>query len=208
MARSHTRELARRAIRREIAEAAERLFLERGYERTTVDEIAAAVDISSRTFFRYFATKDEVLFLQFDELTEGLVATVDERPADEPPWETLHRVLRAYVERGNTPGEEERSRRIEQIAQAAPTLTGILLNRMADLEHRITESLLASTDAGPDRRSVEHRATYRALVGSAFAALIAANREVEHTSPTIEERLALFDSVIGALRPAEPSLGG
>ncbi|WP_410638464.1 TetR family transcriptional regulator [Amycolatopsis sp. lyj-346] len=58
----------RRRLRRALAAAAVELFAANGYEATTVDEIAAAAGVGRRTFFRYFETKDDVLFANHDEI--------------------------------------------------------------------------------------------------------------------------------------------
>ncbi len=75
--------------RRELAEAAARLFLERGYDGTTVEEIAAAVDISPRTFFRYFPTKGDIVVALSRTTFEELASALWERPAREPLAEAL-----------------------------------------------------------------------------------------------------------------------
>lgn len=72
-----------------IRDAAHDLFLERGFAGTTVDDIAAAAEVSPRTFFRYFASKEEVLFSRFDEALDLLQDFLDGRPADEPVTESL-----------------------------------------------------------------------------------------------------------------------
>jgi AcrR family transcriptional regulator len=70
---------AREAVRREAL----RLFLAKGYERTTVEEIAAAANISSMTFFRYFRTKEDVVMEDFqDDVIQSCIAA---QPADLPP---------------------------------------------------------------------------------------------------------------------------
>jgi AcrR family transcriptional regulator len=63
------------------------LFEERGYNHTTVADIAQAAGLTKRTFFRYFADKREVLFAGSDELEAELVAAVDGAPADTGPFE-------------------------------------------------------------------------------------------------------------------------
>jgi AcrR family transcriptional regulator len=80
---------ARLAMRTEIAETAFCLFVERGFERTTVDEIAEAAGLSRRSFFRYFPTKEDTVFGLLDDLGEELAAAVAARPAAEPPWAAL-----------------------------------------------------------------------------------------------------------------------
>jgi len=77
---STLRERTRQRTRAEIAAAALTLFEEKGYENTTVDQIAAAAGVSSATFFRYFAAKEDVLFAHEEEAAAALVAMVAERP--------------------------------------------------------------------------------------------------------------------------------
>jgi AcrR family transcriptional regulator len=80
---------ARLAMRTEIAETAFALFVERGFEQTTVDEIAEAAGLSRRSFFRYFPSKEDAVFGLLYDLGEELAAAVTARPAAEPPWTAL-----------------------------------------------------------------------------------------------------------------------
>ncbi len=70
--------------RHTIALTALRLFLENGYDETTVEDIATCADISHRTFFRYFSSKDDVLFDDREQLLLQLQALFDQRPVEEP----------------------------------------------------------------------------------------------------------------------------
>jgi AcrR family transcriptional regulator len=85
------RERTQAAIRRELAEAALRLFTERGFAETTARQIAAAVGVSERTFFRYFGSKEDVVLGVLDDLGIELAARLAARPADEPPFVALRR---------------------------------------------------------------------------------------------------------------------
>ncbi|WP_456636757.1 TetR family transcriptional regulator [Bradyrhizobium sp. USDA 10063] len=73
----------RQETREKLTRAAMALFLERGFEATTLDDIVAAADISRRTFFHYFASKEDVVFAWQEESTAALIAAVAARPADE-----------------------------------------------------------------------------------------------------------------------------
>lgn len=85
------------ATKRAIQEHALRLFIEKGYDATTVDEIAAAAGVSHMTFFRYFPRKEEVVeYDEYDPLLEELVAS---QPPDEPPLAALHSAIRIGLEK-------------------------------------------------------------------------------------------------------------
>ncbi len=83
----------------QITEVALRLFAERGFDGTTIDEIAAAAEVSRRTFFRYFARKEDVILDWKRRTAEQLRDALDARPADEPPLEAVHRALATVAAR-------------------------------------------------------------------------------------------------------------
>jgi AcrR family transcriptional regulator len=89
------RERKRTRTRLMIQAEAMRLFAEKGYENTTVDEIAYAAAISPRTFFRYFPTKEDVVaWDEYDPIAPDLI---DARPVDEPLAETLRVIFHQAV---------------------------------------------------------------------------------------------------------------
>jgi TetR/AcrR family transcriptional regulator, regulator of mycofactocin system len=81
----------RRTIRtrRSIINAARDLIDEHGYHRTTVDQIADRADIAPRTFFRYFPSKEAVLFAHFDEHRRAMIGHITRRPTDEHPFRSV-----------------------------------------------------------------------------------------------------------------------
>src|SRR5579875_2390415 len=78
-----------------LRDAATSLFLENGYEQTTVAEIAQRAGLTARTFFRYFADKREVLFAGSEALQEHLVAAVRAAPESATPMEAVAAALDA-----------------------------------------------------------------------------------------------------------------
>ena len=80
-----------------LAQAALELYVERGYEQTTVAEIANRAGLTERTFFRYFADKREVLFGGSGALQELLVSTVTEAPSSIPPIDAVALGLEAMA---------------------------------------------------------------------------------------------------------------
>lgn len=87
------RERKKQATYLAITEAAWKLFAGHGYDATTVDDIAAAAEVSQRTFFRYFDSKEAVLFGNWRDEFDELARRMRERPADEPPMEALLEAL-------------------------------------------------------------------------------------------------------------------
>lgn len=79
--------------RNAIVTAARELIEEHGYAHTTIEQIAVAADVAPRTFFRYFPTKESLLFAALDELRAEMLDQLEGRPADEPPLRSLSIVL-------------------------------------------------------------------------------------------------------------------
>jgi AcrR family transcriptional regulator len=80
-----------------IVAAAYELFADKGYAETTIDEIAERADVAPRTFFRYFAAKEAVLFHNSERQVDEAVEQLRARPAGETPYESLLAVLRAMA---------------------------------------------------------------------------------------------------------------
>ncbi|NUO57528.1 MAG: TetR family transcriptional regulator, partial [Hamadaea sp.] len=81
------RERKRARTRQAIIDAATELFAERGYDGTTIADIAAAADIGTRTFFSYFASKEELLFPEADLRVAAAIAAIENRQPGERPVE-------------------------------------------------------------------------------------------------------------------------
>lgn len=135
------REIKKQRTRLALIDAALELFLAHGYEHTTIDEIVAAVDVSQRTFFRYFATKEDVVTGLILEYDAHLVARVRARPAGEPVAEALLAATRevlAELEEGDAI-RIERMRRLRQVMETTSCLVAAYLTRYAE-----TSGLLAA----------------------------------------------------------------
>ncbi|MFF4540732.1 TetR family transcriptional regulator [Streptomyces aureus] len=149
------RERKKQRTRDALLRAALELFLSQGYEQTTVDEIAEAVDVSQRTFFRYFAGKeDAALFLQ--RLAEShFIAAVRERPAHEAPLEALRR---AVLESWDTIGEAieevvpiELHMRTYRLIESTPALLAAHLRRSEEIEEEIAHLIAEREGLDVDR---------------------------------------------------------
>lgn len=101
-----------------LAQTAAELFVSKGFDRTTVEEIAQVAGFSPRTFFRYFATKEEVvmsfLWLKVDQLLQSLAV----RPKDESLLESVQIVFRSV--RGDS--EVEQDRQLLRMLATTPSL--------------------------------------------------------------------------------------
>src|ERR1039458_1026588 len=85
------RNRATRAVRAEIAAVAVRLFLAQGFDKTTVDQVAAEAGLSRASFFRYFGSKEDVLLGHLGEFGHKVAEALAARPAREPAWQALRR---------------------------------------------------------------------------------------------------------------------
>jgi len=83
-----------------------RLFLEQGFEKTTVEQISAEAGLSRTSFFRYFATKEDVVLGRLEELGQRVLDALTARPAAEPAWEALRHAFDVLIEEGSALPEQ------------------------------------------------------------------------------------------------------
>jgi AcrR family transcriptional regulator len=167
--RPGARERKKQATRERIEAAALHLFADRGFDATTVDEIAAQAEVSPRTFFRYFATKDDVLFGGRDAQLEALDKAVGDRPTGESEQAVVCNALVTFSEFLQDHGGAYLVRR--RLTERNPSLLGSEL-----VEQRRWEQLLARSLAQQSGRS-EPSFEQRVLAGSGVAALAVAVHE-------------------------------
>jgi AcrR family transcriptional regulator len=155
-------------VRAALFDAAWQLFGQRGYEATTVAEIAAAAGVSRRTFFRYYASKEDVLVETSDEFAEQMLAAVAERPLDEPPLVAVERALVPVLE--SRIARSDRMHTIIRLLRESRTLRRAMLERHALLEERLAVllALRLGVDAGTDPTPALLAFVARAMVDTAF----------------------------------------
>jgi len=131
-------------MRRELAAAAMELFATKGYEATTVDEIAAAAGVARRTFFRHFRSKEEAIFPDHDDTLIRAEAVLNAAPPHEHPLDTVCRgikeVMRMYAAR------PEISVARYKLTREVPTLREAEIASVARYERLFTRYLLGHFD--------------------------------------------------------------
>jgi AcrR family transcriptional regulator len=185
------RERKKQQTRETIARVALELFAERGYEQTTLAEIADAADVSTRTIFAYFHSKEDILFCDEPAFLEQLQQTLEQRPAGA----TTIDALRDFLGTTGPPDHHERLRK--QIVSGDEELRLGERARFARVEQVIAESIAKDLDAGPgDIRP--------ALVAASMSAAFRTMRdrlEAESGEPiSYEQTMALMDQVLVFLR--------
>ncbi|MCD7439591.1 TetR family transcriptional regulator [Streptomyces lincolnensis] len=139
------RERKRQRTRDALVRAALELFTTRGYEGTTVDDIAEAVDVSQRTFFRYFAGKEQAALAVHEMTVEHFLGAVRERPPHEAPmealrqavlegWDTLNEVVESVV-------PLELFLRMFRVIESTPVLLAAHLRRSTEIEDTLARIL-------------------------------------------------------------------
>jgi AcrR family transcriptional regulator len=188
------RQRTRDAVRQQIADAALIMFDEQGFEETTVDQIAAAVGISPRSFFRYFASKEDVVL--GDPMTYG--EPVRQRLAQAlesmPIWEALRSGFEAVVE--TVESDPDRALRALRVMVSTPSL------RARNTEkHLAWMTVLVPLVAGSlTGRETERQYHARAITLCALTCLDVSTAELVHRDGADSSRV-LLDEAFRLLRP-------
>ncbi len=187
------RERKKQQTRDTIASAALRLFAERGYDETTLAEIAEAADVSPRTIFAYYESKEDIVLCNESALVEALKRKLDERPAGTTTFDAI----RDFVSSSEPPDEQGRLRKA--VLTANPALQMRMRARHAQLEPLLTQSIAKDLGAGPDDiRPQLVAASMMAAFMTVRDRLFEAASGGEPTSH--EEALRILDQVLDFLR--------
>ena len=183
------------AVAASIAATALALFDKKGFDGVTIDEIASASGISRRSFFRYFATKEDIVVSGHAAFGERIIEMVMARPKDEDVWVSLRRGYDVLVD--NVDRDPEGAARTMRVINATASL------RAHTLEKHIAWAVglapeIARRLGDADARRLEAEA----LIHASFACLDVA---LAHFAPgrdaSLNEKL---DAAFNALRPGPP----
>jgi AcrR family transcriptional regulator len=155
------------STRAAITAAAQTLIGERGFDAVTVGDIAESADVSHRTFYRYFPSKEDALLADFKDFLDDFVALVAARPVDEHPVDSLVRTLDTIALA--LPVDADQFNWIYELVEGEPALGGVQHRLLLEAQDRLTN--LFAQKLGVSPRSLEPRlfasgatASYQAAV--------------------------------------------
>lgn len=175
------RERKKQRTRQLIAEAAQRLFAERGFDEVTVAEVARAAEVSEGTVFNYFPTKEELFYGGMEAFEARLVDAVRNRPPGEPVLDAFRRVVLEGTERLASDEAAATIGRAARIIGASRALQAREREIVARYTRELAELLASESGVSPD--DVEPlavagalMAVQRALVAHVHSRVLAGSR--------------------------------
>ncbi len=186
------RERKKQRTRETIARAAHELFAERGYHATTLPDIAEAADVSTRTIFAYFPSKEDILFSDFAAMKEALALALAERPEEQDALETV----RQFILSSHGAEKTDLDDQLRLCVERDETLRSHMRARLGQLEELIAAAIAKDIDApANDLRP-------QVVAASLTAAFIVLSERGEGTkkSKSAAELAAAIDPVITFLR--------
>jgi len=157
------RERKKARTRAAIREHALRLFREQGYQATTVEQIAAAAEVSPSTFFRYFPTKEDVVLR--DDFDDRALAAFERQPPSMTPLAALRAAIRETVAT-LTPEEWDEFRQTAALSVTVPEVRARTLDELSRTIDVMAEGMAKRTGRSPDDLAV------RTYVGAVFGVMI------------------------------------
>lgn len=184
------RERKKQQTREKIERVALELFARRGYDETTLAEIAEAADVSPRTIFSYFDGKDDILFCDEPSYVEMLRDALEQRPAGA----TTVDALRDFI--ASMPPPDERAMLRKKVIARNPDLQVKLRGHIGQLEGMLTDSIAQDIGAGPDD-------VRPALIAASMTAAFATVRdrlEAAEEEPDHQQVMRILDQVLEFLQ--------
>ena len=194
------RERKKRATREAIARAGVELFVERGYDETTLAEIAEAAGVSTRTIFAYFPGKEDILFAALQTMCEALVHALAERPAGIDALSALREFILSSAHE-----KTELDHKLGQAIAADPTLASHRRARIGQLQEAIAAAIADDLGVSADDRRPQIAA---ASLTAAFELLEQDDQRGPWRTATNEEIAAAIDPVLSFVRAGLEALPG
>jgi AcrR family transcriptional regulator len=190
------RERKKQQTRQTIHEAAMRLFAERGYDATTIADIAAAADVSPRTFFSYFSAKEEVVFQKFDMAIEEFGRALRERPEGTTALEAMRGWIARDAHKYTPSAENVRLERV--LRREAPAVAACELRHRQEYERRLAEAVAddLGEPAGALRPSMVAAAAIAALTAVGDAADAVFERGDQADADTLPDPMSFLDDAL------------
>jgi AcrR family transcriptional regulator len=185
------RERKKRETRDALTRAALELFAERGYDETTLAEIAEAAGVSTRTIFAYFPSKEDILFSTIEAMRDALACALAERPAGTDALAALREFILSSAHQ-----KTELDYKLGRLCAADPTLSSHKRARIAQLQEVLAAAIADDLGVGPDDLRPQVAA---ASLTAAFEVLERQDRGLS-TAPTNAEIAAAIDPVISFVR--------
>jgi AcrR family transcriptional regulator len=192
------RERKRERTRQALVAAAYDLFASRGFEATTIADIAARAEVGTRTFFSYFPTKEDILFPESDARVRVALSAIATREPDEEPADVLLRALGDAGAASDDMTGPLAAMRID-LTMTVPSVRGRALQMQWQAQHEIARHLAL---AYPDRLDeLSAAALVGAFVGAVSAALMTLLQDPAHRAGPAAIRAATQRATDVALRP-------
>ena len=196
------RERKKQRTREQIIEAAMALFAERGYQATTIADIATAADVAPRTFFSYFPSKEAVVFHDVDETIDELAGTLRDRLPGETAFDALRRFIETRYE--ELSAEEEEAHLRKRLCSEDEGLANFQGGTMARIQQLLVEAIAEDLEEPPD--ALRPRLVAAAAM-AALTSLDGGNEDGEQGAPTGKaDVLAVLDDAMVFLRAGTDAL--
>jgi len=194
------RERKKARLRVEMTRAAVELFKRQGFEATTVEQIVAQVDTSPRTFFRYFGTKEDVLFGDTPDRLRSLRERLDAAGEDEFPIAVIKETLTEQIDSFTIFDDPQLEAACAQLWVSEPGPRRRYIEIVLEWENVIS-AYLARAWQRSDPGAVECRLTAMALIAAVRVCLERGAEGVDVAHAALQQGFAMLDAGIRDERP-------
>ena len=191
------RERKKQRTRQQIIDAAMGLFAERGYQATTITDIAAAADVAPRTFFSYFPSKEAVVFHNLEGDLDGLASALRDRLPGETAFDALRRWIDSMFDEWLA--EEDETLLRKRLCREDEGLANFEGGMLARIHELLLEAIADDLGEPPD--ALRPRLVAAAAMAALTSLEASLDEKTEQRGPVAKaEALAVFDDALLFLR--------